>query len=238
VGDKADLHARALAECGEMVDRLARRLHRSLGSRVDLDELRQIGMVGLLEASERWDPSLGASFSGYVYFRVQGRMLDSLGKLTGVSRSNLRAARRIAAGLSYQESLSDVPGPQASMQAASDYLQEAIRGAVSVGDFVVVMEQSAAEDSLDGEFGDRPSASLERADVREAVTSVLDTLDPQEAWLLRAHYLQSRTLVELAEEFGVSRSWMCRLHLRALRNARARLEARGLDSASFFGATS
>lgn len=238
MGESADRHERAIAECGEMVERLARRLHRAMGQRLDLDELIQIGTLGLLEASERWDPELGASFESYVYFRVQGRMLDGLGKLTGVTRSNLRAARRVTAALSHQESLTDVPGTMSTLRSASAYLADAIQGAVHVGDLVAVMEQVAAEEDTDGPYGERPSAGLERAAVREAVSSVLGSLDPQESWTLREHYLGGRTLAELGAEVGVSRSWMCRVHLRALENARNLLAEQGLDASAFFEATS
>lgn len=76
-----------------LVRGIARKIHAQLGGRMPLDELVSLGSEGLVEAAYRFDPSTGARFKTYAFYRIRGAMLDGVGTLAPLTRSAYRRLR-------------------------------------------------------------------------------------------------------------------------------------------------
>lgn len=229
--------AATLETCEPLVRSIAARLRSQSRLRVDLDDLIQAGMVGLLEAESRFDPDAGVAFTTYAYPRIRGAMIDSLASLTGIRRSQARRLTRLRAANEFIEShemASDVLGD-------ADYVSQAVTGALFAADFAEVAEDVSAEEHDDADTSPlRVDAerSLGRAQLRTLVLATLDDLAEDEAAMLRAHYIDGRSLQSVAAELGYSRSWASRVHTRALENARGVLRRKyKLSALDIFFAT-
>ncbi|MDH3752163.1 MAG: sigma-70 family RNA polymerase sigma factor, partial [Gammaproteobacteria bacterium] len=88
----------------DLVTRIARHLAARLPSTVDIDDLMQSGMVGLLEAASNFDPSRGACFATYAGIRIRGSMLDDIRKHDWTPRSVHHKYRKVADAISSIES--------------------------------------------------------------------------------------------------------------------------------------
>lgn len=190
-----------------MVERMSRQLRRRIGPRVSREDLMQIGMLALVEAAERFDAERGVPFELWAAPRVRGALIDGLASLTGLSRTHVRAIT------AYNNASTD---ERASFSKAPAVL--------------TIVDGELAEDLFDhGQCVTLPRDPADDSLRREAFHHVLTALDQvatDERELIRSHYLEGRTLAQLAEERGVSRSWLSRLHQRALH--RVRLIARNL----------
>ena len=206
--------------CHGMVRSIATRLRNQMRLRVDLDDLVQAGMVGLVEAANRFDPDAGVAFTTFAFTRVRGSIVDSLAGITGIRRSQARQLSRLRAANEFMESqeLAD-PG-----QDDATFVSQAITGAMFAADFAEIGDDIAATPQGDGDvnpFRVDAEKSIGSAQLRALVLQSLDHLAEDEAHLLRAHYLEGRSLQSVATERGISRSWASRVHTRALRNARS-----------------
>lgn len=225
----------AIAELEGLVHSVAGRVRRRFQLDVDRDDLVQLGMLGLCEAADRYDPDSGVALSTFAYTRIRGAILDGVGRMTGVKRGQVRRARRLAAANEYVESL-DHASPDAE---PVRYVSDAVEGVLFTSCLAELVEdRAAAEQDGDSPLKSSPERSLGRSELRHLVLQVLRDMPPDEGSLLHDHYVEGRTLAEIGEERGVSRSWASRIHTRALRRAREILtESHGVAPADLADAT-
>lgn len=224
-----------VAELEGMVRAIAIKVRQSLGIRLDKEDLIQLGMLGLCEAADRYDPESGVTLGTFAYTRIHGAILDGVGKMTGVRRSHARRVRRLKAMNEAAES----HDMAATAESPADYVSAAIGGVLFAASLAEIGEDriAAAEDG-ESPFTAPPDHRIGRRQMREVVLSVLDELPEDEASLLREHYVDGRSLQEIGEERGVSRSWASRIHTRALRRARELLTTeRGVELSDLSEAT-
>lgn len=211
--------------CRTLVYSIANRLRSKMKLRVEVDELAQAGMVGLLEAANRFDPESGVAFSTFAYTRVRGSIVDSLSGITGIRRSQARQLARLKSANEFVESL-EFSG---QAQTPEEFVSRAVSGAMFAADFGELTENVAAEALDENDTSPlRVSAerALGRAQLRALMLESLGDLADDEAAILRGHYLDGVSLRELADRQGISRSWASRVHTRALKNAQSVLRKR------------
>lgn len=226
-----------LEACHGLVRSIAVRLRSQSRLRTDLDDMVQAGMIGLLEAERRFDPEAGVAFSTFAYTRIRGQIIDSLAAMTGIRRAQARRIARLRAANEFIESHEMASDSQSD----ADYVSQAVTGALFAADFSEVDEQLGAEEHDDADTSPlRVDAerSLGRSQLRALVLKALDDLPNDEASMLRAHYIEGRSLQSVADELGYSRSWASRVHTRALENARGVLRRKyKLTTADLFSST-
>jgi RNA polymerase sigma factor FliA len=214
----------------DLVDAIARRILRELGSVAELDELLSYGREGLLDAARKFDASRGVPFRGYASFRVRGAILDGV-------RANARLPRRVherlrgleAAARTTEGALEDAfqpPAPGASPEDAGRALGEhlaAMATAVAMG---LLSSTAYGEEGerVPIEAGGSPEEQLAREELLELVRRGIEALPAQEAELVRRHYLQGERFDHVAAELGLSKSWASRLHTRAIKRLTDRLK--------------
>ncbi len=211
--------AALVAEHGGLVRHIAQRLRVKLNLYLSMDDLVQMGMVGLIEAAQRYDPSHGVPLGTYAYYRIRGAIIDGLKDATGVSRGQVKAILRLRAANDASESAAWGGSADGDDSAA---VQQQVIATVFAMDLSELRESGDDVDAIAEGTAHRANAEniLNHRQQRELISRLLDRLEPDTQKLLREHYLHDRSLSEIGETMGISRSWASRLHTRGLRELR------------------
>jgi RNA polymerase sigma factor for flagellar operon FliA len=214
-----------------MVKRIAYHLMARLPSSVQVEDIIQNGMLGLLDAINRYEEGLGAQFETYAVQRVRGAMLDGLRENDWLPRSLRRDMRRIEAAVSMLEQrfgrqpseseLADSLGM--SLAEYQKMLQEA-RGhqLVYFEDFGDGDEEDFLERNFAGSEAD-PLEQLLNKDMREVLVRAIEDLPDREKTVMGLYYEQDLNLREIGEILGVTESRVCQLHSQAVVRLRSRI---------------
>jgi len=209
----------------EFVRGVAAQTRRQLGVDCALEDLIGFGFTGLLEARERFDPSKGAAFKSFAYYRVRGAVLDGIRAMAYLPRrahARLRALEALDSQTeSHLEGTAGAPPLAAPSVEGRLRALDGLLGRVAAAYTVA----HAAEDGPDTSF-QSPDARLFAEERRRVVEQALAGLGEREAFILRGHYMQGRRFDELARELGVSKSWVSRMHGKALDRLRELLAER------------
>ena len=221
-----------LLEHAPLVKRLAHQMMVKLPYSVQIDDLIQAGMMGLLDAASRYDEFHGAQFETYATQRIRGAMLDELREADWLPRGLRRDMRRIELAISRaQQKLGRTP---TESEIAKDMeiplieyqqmLQE-LRGAQ-----LVYYEDFYSEENDDFferfEFGndDDPMDLLTNAQFKTELMRAIGNLPEREGKLMGMIYEQEMNLREIGEVFGVSESRVSQLHSQAIARLRGWLK--------------
>lgn len=214
-----------------LVKRIAYHLMARLPASVQFEDLVQNGMIGLLDAMDRFQEGFGAQFETYASQRVRGAMLDGLRENDWLPRGLRRELRRIEMAISQLEhERGRVPSESELAEALgmtlADYqhtLQEAR------GHQIVYFDDLAGdgdEDFLERHFTDNaadPANILEDRDVRQALVGAIERLPEREKLMMGLYYEQELNLREIGEVMGVTESRVCQLHTQAIARLRAQI---------------
>ena len=213
----------------QLVKRIAYHLAGRLTPSVQVDDLIQAGLLGLLEAARVYDSRQGATFETYAGIRIRGAMLDEMRKTDWTPRSVHRNARRLSEAVRAVESREGREArPQevaAEMGVDLDSYHAMLRDAVTsrVLSFEDMFEaDSDREDILPGD-GETPVESLVHEGFRQAVTEAIGGLPEREGLVLALYYDEELNLREIGEVLGVTESRVSQIHSQALVRLRARL---------------
>ena len=221
-----------LKEYAPLVKRIAHFMMLKLPNSVQVDDLIQAGMMGLLDAAGRYDELRGAQFETYASQRIRGAMLDELRGADWLPRSMRSDMRRIEAAISkVQQRLGKSPAEsdiaaelEMSLQEYQQLLQES-RGAqlVYFEDFHNAEDESIFERyETDGKSN--PLELLKDERFRGALVKAIGNLPERERMLMGMHYEQDMNLREIGEVLGVGESRVCQLHSQAVARLRSMLE--------------
>lgn len=214
---------------GELVKRIAYHLAGRLPSSVEVADLIQAGMLGLLEAASNYTADRGASFETYAGIRIRGAMLDALRKLDWAPRSVHRKARAAAAAMRELEAETGFEAQDA---------QIAARMGVSLDEYYKVVQDAASCRlvSLNETVGDDdsplikavddkadPFRELADADFRKALMLAIEDLPEREKLVMSLYYDEELNLKEIGAVLKVTESRVCQLHGQALVRLKARL---------------
>ncbi|GAB3371773.1 RNA polymerase sigma factor FliA [Massilia agri] len=232
VKGKADKN-HLLTEHMPLVKRLAHHMKAKLPPSVEVDDLVQAGMMGLLDAINRYEDNHGAQFETYAVLRIRGAMLDELRNSDWMPRSTRQNMRKVEAAM---EALQQRLGRPASESEIAKSLK------MSLADYQEMLGDSGghqlvyyedfhdSEDGSDG-FLDRyavddsdPLRSLLDTGFRQAVIDAIDNLPPREKMLMGLYYEEELNLKEIGAVMGVSESRVSQLHTQAVSRLRAALK--------------
>lgn len=195
------------------VRRIARRT-RPQNSEYDLDDLVQIGSLGLMEAVSKHGSE--DSVGGFAVHRIRGAILDYLRAQDPLTRQQRKEVKKVnAARDRVGQRLARTP--RASEVAADagisleDYARIALQGATS--------HCAAEEDFLPAE-ATTPSAALERHQDRQHLSNAIEGLQGRLRELVEAHYVEGESLAEIGRRFGLSPARMSQLHAAAVEQLR------------------
>ena len=230
VKGKADKN-HLLTEHMPLVKRLAHHMKAKLPPSVEVDDLVQAGMMGLLDAINRYEDNHGAPFETYAVLRIRGAMLDELRNSDWMPRSTRQNMRKVETAMNeLQQRLGRPPSEsevaKSLKMSLADYQDLLSDG----GGHQLVYYEDFRGDDDDGSFLDRyavddedPLRSLLDTDFRQAVIDAIDKLPPREKMLMGLYYEEELNLKEIGAVMGVSESRVSQLHTQAVARLRAAL---------------
>ena len=221
----------AVQHYAPMVRRMAHHLLARLPASVELDDMIQAGMMGLMDALARYEDTHGAQFETYAAQRIRGAMLDGLRDQDWLPRGVRRAQRRIDAAMqALEQTLGRAPSESElanrlglSLADYRELLQEA-RGT----QLVFIEDLAEGEEGVEREGPEQnadPLARLQDKRFRKALVAAIERLPERERLVMGMYYEQELNLREIAEVLGVTESRICQLHSQAVSRLRAKLRA-------------
>ena len=222
-----------LKEYAPLVKRIAHHMMLKLPGSVEVDDLIQAGMMGLLDAATRYDELRGAMFETYAAQRIRGAMLDELRGADWLPRSLRRDMRRIETAISHlQQKLGRAPNETEIAKELNVALPE-YQQMLQEGRGAQLLYYEDFHGEGDEDFFERfefssdsnPLELLQDGRFREALVHAIERLPERERQMMGMHYEQDMNLREIGEVMGVSESRVCQLHSQAV--ARLRTSMKG-----------
>ena len=212
----------------DLVKRIAYHLAGRLPPQVEVEDLMQAGMMGLLEAAQNYSSGRGASFETYAGIRIRGAMLDALRKLDWAPRSVHRKARAAAQALREVEALRGSEANEADVAAHMGVSLPEYQRIVqdTLGCQLLRLNDADGEESALDRLPDAapdPEASALDASLREAIIEAIQALPERERLVLSLYYEQELNLKEIGAVLKVTESRVCQLHGQALLRLKAQL---------------
>ena len=229
----------------DVVTSIAYRLARRLPPSVETNDLIGIGMLGLIDAAGRYQPSTGVPFDAFARRRVMGAMLDELRSLDWAPRSLRRSSRDLEntiARLRHEHGCEPTEAEIAEAMGLSEAehtrLLDQVRG-LEVG-LVRALDSTdeRGEPLIRLSVGeeDQPDAQLERAELRQHLARAVEALPERERHILAMYYEEELTMAEIGAVIGVCESRVSQLRSLAVTRLRASMRAvlgpRALDAAT------
>ncbi len=224
--DTAGVSARTQDELVEvhasLVKRIAYHLISRLPSCVQVEDLIQSGMIGLLEAARNYDATQGASFETYAGIRIRGSMLDEIRKGDWTPRSLHRKVREISRAMREIET-------EQGRDARDSEVAE--RLSMSLDEYHLILQDASSHQIVS--FEDIPSKDatvvagfsakitgplekLQEENLKEVLAKVISALPERERLVMSLYYDEELNLRETGEVLGVSESRVCQIHSQAL----------------------
>jgi len=224
---RSDRDERVL-ENAELVKRIAYHLVSRLPPSVDVEDLIQAGMIGLLEAATSYSPDGGANFRTYAGIRIRGAMLDEIRRLDWTPRSVHRKVRELSAAMSLIENRTGRDARDSDIAtelgiSLHEY-HKTLRDAASARlcSFDQISSEDGAHDPPRNPDPD-PLQTLEQSDFINSLAEEIDRLPEREKLVMSLYYDDELNLREIGEILEVSESRICQIHGQALIRLRSRL---------------
>ncbi|MEM6484871.1 MAG: RNA polymerase sigma factor FliA [Pseudomonadota bacterium] len=210
-----------------LVQRIALRLKVKLPPDIELDDLLQVGLMGLLRARESYDPSQGASFSTYAGIRIKGAMLDEMRSNDWLPRSVQTQFRQVSEAIEELDKQLGRPAQDAEVAEAmgmSLHEYQSMAGKLACARMTHIEDSDeAAQAEANNESN--PLEALGDIASREALVEAIDRLPEKERLMMSLYYAEDLNLKEIGAILGVSESRVSQLHGQALARLRAGLKA-------------
>jgi RNA polymerase sigma factor for flagellar operon FliA len=230
---KGRLDANAmLKQYSPLVRRLAHQMIAKLPANVEIDDLIQVGMIGLSDALTRFDSAQGVQFETFATQRNRGAMLDELRGSDWMSRGDRRHQRSIETAVhKLEQKLGRAPteGEIAKEMGLSLTDYQELLGKVR-GTQLVHLEDMSGDDG-DDDYLDRhvadetanPLSLLNDHRMREALVEAIKNLPEREQYVMSMYYEHDMNLKEIAAVLKVTESRVCQLHSQSIARLRSRL---------------
>ena len=219
-----------------LVRRIALHMIAKLPPNVELDDLIQVGMIGLAEALSRFESEQGVQFDTFASQRIRGAMLDELREGDWMSRSSRKSQKEIEQALGRLEQRLGRPPLESEIadelgMALDDY--QSLLGRVR-GTQLVYLEDIGGGDGADGDdylerhvadTGADPFALLRDQRLRLALVEAIKNLPEREQYVMGMYYEHDMNLKEIAAVLGVTESRVCQLHSQAIARLRTKMRA-------------
>ena len=221
-----------LKQYSPLVRRLAHQMIAKLPANVEIDDLIQVGMMGLSDALARFDATQGVQFETFATQRIRGAMLDELRSSDWMSRGDRRNQRLIEAAVhKLEHKLGRAPSEAEIAVEMGMKLVEYQELLTKVRGTQLVYLEDMSGDEGDEDYLDRhmvdveanPLGRLADRKMREALVAAIENLPEREQYVMGMYYEHDMNLKEIAAVLGVTESRVCQLHSQAIARLRTRL---------------
>ncbi|MGC9198499.1 MAG: sigma-70 family RNA polymerase sigma factor [Acidobacteriaceae bacterium] len=231
--EKSQDRDRILLEHLATVRSIAHRIHERLPEHVELDDLISAGVVGLLDAYNKFDHSKQVQFKSYAQFRIRGAILDSLRLLDWSPRELRRKGRAVQdAILALTRTLQRVPTePEIARELSLDLNQyQLLLGqlkGLEIGSLNLENNEDSGEEQLDcipGSAQDDPLFRCLQGEMRQLLMDAIEELPEKERMVLTLYYFEEITMKEIGLALGVVESRVSQIHSAAVQRLRSRFQ--------------
>ena len=201
---------------------------------IEMDDLVSSGVVGLLDAFDRFDSSRGIKFKTYAEFRIRGTMLDYLREMDWFPRSARQVANRLQNAYSRLEGLLGRPPEEEEVARDLHVSVDELRRQLALFSGLTVFSLDEPQDDCDG-----PSVGIQKVmaetakdeakreeflrDLKEVLSKAIDLLPEKEKQLIALYYHEELTMREIGEVFSLGEPRICQLHAQAVLRLRGKL---------------
>lgn len=209
---------RLVQKYGPLVKKVAQRIFRRIPCNMELRDLVAAGIIGLILAEERFDPSLGKDFATFAEFRIKGNILDEIRKSDPLSRrSRLKANKLAKARKALEIELGRTPtDPElaARLEIPLNQLQELVQECEPI----VFMQFDEFMDSHDVEDTEYlpPDRLFEQKELREKLKEGIKQLPEKLRMVLSLYYFNQFSFKDIGKTLDISESRACQLHKEAI----------------------
>jgi RNA polymerase sigma factor for flagellar operon FliA len=221
-----------LRQYSPLVRRLAHQMMAKLPANVEVDDLIQVGMIGLADALSRFDPAQGVQIETFATQRIRGAMLDELRGADWLSRGSRKQQRDIEGAVHrLEQRLGRAPHESeiaAEMGLSLPDYQDML-GKVRGTQLIYLEDMSGDEgdqDYLDrhvADSGSDPLSLLQDDRMRHALVEAIKKLPEREQLVMSLYYEEDMNLKEIAAVLGVTESRVCQLHSQSIARLRVKL---------------
>lgn len=218
-----------------LVRRLAHHMMAKLPANVQVDDLIQVGLLGLSEALTRYEAAQGVQFETFATQRIRGAMLDELRSNDWMSRSSRKsqkdieqAMRRLEQTLGRSPMESEIAAELQMSLVDYQTLLSKVRGTQLV--YIEDMARSPDDEDhfLDHHVVDQeadPLSMLQDQRIRQALVQAIKNLPEREQFIMSMYYEKDMNLKEIAAVLGVTESRICQLHSQSIARLRAKMRS-------------
>jgi RNA polymerase sigma factor FliA len=224
---------RLIEQYAPLARHVVERLHLRLSASVSQDDLISAATIGLIEAVDNYDANRGVKFESFAYHRIRGAVMDLLRQMDWLPRSMRQKERQVSGAIENLEAqlgrmpteveLAEEVGVDVS---AVGELLAVSRLSVqqSLNEFVLTGEGEATEAlELVADEGESPEQTILEQEKRRLLAEAVGNLPEKERMVMALYYQEGLTLKEIGAVLGVTESWICQLHTRALQRLRTTL---------------
>lgn len=216
----------------DLVKRIAYHLVSRMPPSVEVDDLIQAGMLGLLDAARHYTPGKGANFETYAGIRIRGAMLDEVRKADWTPRSVHRSVREVAEVIRRLENATGEEAKPADIArelkiSLDDYyriMQDATSCRLFSFDQMGTADDEGSPAAHAADDGPGPVEQIEEDEFRSALAAAIGALPEREQLVLSLYYDDELNLREIGAVLEVSESRICQIHGQALVRLRARIQ--------------
>ena len=211
-----------------LVKRIAYHLLNRLPPTVQIDDLIQAGMVGLLEAASNFNPDMGASFETFAGIRIRGSMIDEIRRSDWTPRSVHRKFRSVTDAIRKIENETGEDARDADVAEAlgislSEYHQILIDSSSSRIYSIDTMEDNMQDAAIPNSSENTPDESFISDEYRQQLAESIRLLPEKEQLVMSLYYDDELNFREIGEILDVTESRICQLHGQALLRVKARM---------------
>jgi RNA polymerase sigma factor FliA len=222
---------------------IAMNMHANLPSHVDVNDLVQAGILGLLEAANNFDPSKHVLFSTFARHRVKGAILDSLRRLDWASRNLRRGQRQIEAATRDLTLVLRRSPTEAETALKLGINVERLRktlfelrsvSLVSALNHTNEDDNHLPLDNFPGNQMTHPDSVFARRELGKLLGEAMKSLSERSRKIVRWYYTNELTMKTIGGILGINESRVCQLHKKALQKLSSALQHNGIDSIRAF----
>ena len=213
-----------------LVKKIALYIKRRLPSHVDLDDLLQSGLIGLLEARKQYKNDLGTTFETYANIRIRGAIIDSLRKTAWVSRETIKNMRRVSEAISTIEQRNQKHATSDEIAAELGISTEEhfkMSQEISMC-YTLSLDDMDSDSSFLGDDGYNPEELLGQENIKERLKESLKKLPEREQLVLSLYYIEELTFKQIGEVLDLTEARICQLHSQSLTRIRAQMKAENI----------
>jgi len=219
-----------------LIKTIAGRLAMKLPPHVDQDDLLSAGIMGLLDAIEKFDPEKGVAFKSYAEFRIRGAMLDELRAMDWVPRSVRKNAKMLEEAYEKVENRKMAPASDSevakelNLDLDSFYkLLEETRGVSIIneeelGELMSHRHINGLWEMYQDKRGSDPMAHVDYLELKKVIAEAIDKLPEKEKLVVSLYYYEELTMKEIGEVMGYTESRISQLHTKAVIRLRSRIK--------------